>query len=448
MKGNNQNLYKSFLKFAIPAMLTGMLNQAFNIIDTIFAGKFLGENGIAAIGSTAQIITLISCAISGYTVGFSVLLAKLWGAKDYEGIKTNVYTTAVVLGTVTLAIGLILGLSSGKIVELLRADVIVRQDAQTYFMIYAMGFVLICFRHLGNYIMQAFGNTVYPFLVSIVTSVIHIICSYIFVRVFGIGIAGFAIAYLLSALLADICYLIRIVRYFKSMNLSLKPTKSKASMREAMTYSLPTLIQQAVMYTADTMTAPLINGLGASMTSAYSVASRVNTFTSQGFQSSSKALSNYAARCIGVGRGEEIKKGVKVSFLQSLFLLLPFVLVSYIFAEPICKMFFSKDFSGDSLNYAVLFLRVYMPLVVFNVINNLFHSFFRGIKAMGFLNLTTAVGAFSRYLLTLLLVGGYGINGVYTAWAVSWVIEAILCVAIYFSNRWKKCVNMQINKGA
>ena len=101
-------------------------------------------------------------------------------------------------------------------------------------------------------------------------------------------------------------------------------------------------------------------------------------------------------------------------------------------------MYFPEGYIGDSLNYSIAFSRYFLPFIVFNMINNLFHAYYRGVVAMKTLVTATLIGTITRLIPTMLLIPSHGMNGVYIGWAFSWIAEAIFTVIIYFTGIWKK----------
>ncbi len=435
------NIYKTFILFAFPILFTAVLAQMFSMVDTVIAGKLLDDGSIAAIGGTSSLLTLVSCALSGYATGFAVYIAKLFGAGEYTKIKQSFYSVLYASGAVVLIASALLILFGSKIAQLLNVDIAIRKEAVSYFSIYCAGLIFMLLKQMFTCVMHALGDTLYPLVVSLIAQFVHIGVSLFIILVFGYkSVNALAIAVMISNLVFDLLLLVKIKKCFQRMNIPRGVKLELSAVARTLKYSLPTLTQQIIMYTSDVLMLPFINSLGVVQVSAYSVSEKIKTLSEQTYCSSSKALSNYAAQCIGAGKTDKLKKGVKAGAIQGLVFLLPILLICVVFAESICMIFFSDNFSGTALKYSVMFLRIFMPFITFNVINNLFHSFFRGIKAMKFLLLMTSIGSFSKYVFTLVLFDKFALQGIYTAIAISWVVEAIACAIVYFSGVWQKYI--------
>ncbi len=143
------------------------------------------------------------------------------------------------------------------------------------------------------------------------------------------------------------------------------------------------------------------------------------------------------AQCVGAGKFDKIKKGVRVGLLQNVLLVLPTLTLCVIFADELCGLFFPKDYTGEAFDFSVAYARYFLPFAFLDLINNLFHGFFRAIKNMGILIISTSIGAATRLIASLILAERYGIYGIYAGWVISWFIEAIFALTVYLGGFWK-----------
>lgn len=426
------NIYKSFILFAVPLVLSSILSQAYHIIDTMIAGKFLGENGLAAIGATSQAITLASAVFWGFGTGFGINIAKLFGAKEYSKIKSNIINVILILTLIIITVSLLLIAFSDVILNVLKVENDIRADAKIYFIIYISGLCFITLNSNFISIMNALGASSFPFLMSLLSAALNISGNILSVTVLKMGVGGIALSSVLAALAVDAVYILKLKACFKEFGISGEKTRfSIFPFKETLRYSAPSSLQQTAMYIAAFAMSPIINGIGAAATAGYTVVMRIYDINAATYQSASKTLSNYAAQCVGAGEYGKIRKGLFVGLVQSMLFALPVVLACCIFAPQVNSIFFPSGYAGESLDYAVLFSRVYLPFSFFNVINNLFHSFFRGVAAMRLLIIATVLGSVVRIAAGFIFAGMFGMEGVYIGWIVSWIAEAIFMLAVY-----------------
>lgn len=426
------NIYKKFILFGLPMVLSGLLSQAYGIVDTVIAGQFLGEAGLAAVGATAQVISLISAFFYGFYSGFSIYIARLFGSKDYEKLKSDTCNVFLALALFAAGFCAVVILFSGEILDMIRVDPAVRKEAQTYFCIYTMGLFIIVFDNGFSKYLNALGISSFPFYMSVIAGVLNIAGNILSVTVLGLGVAGIALSSVFAALVVDILYLFKINRCFKEMGLQKQKLRfSIQPFRTVVKFSLPNSLQQISMYIAAAVMAPIVNGIGSDATAGYTVVMRIYNINASVYQCSSITLSSYAAQCVGSEKYGRIKKGLFVGMLQGVLFTLPFILACSVWAQPINAVFFPAGFTGNALAYAVRFSRLYLPFILFNFINNLFHSFFRGIGAMRLLLVSTVLGSVARIVAGVLLGNMYGMEGIYLGWVLSWVAEALFMLLVY-----------------
>ena len=433
------NIYKTFLLFAIPLVLSGVLSQCYNLIDTVIAGKYLGDTGLAAIGCTSAFLSFSSSVFWGYASGAAIHIATLFGAKKFKAIKSAVYHNLGTLIFSSIAFGILVVLCDDPILRFLRVDPSIYADAKLYLDIYILGFFLFLLSNNFVHIMNAFGLSSYPFYMSLLSAVLNISGNILSVTILRMGVLGIVLSSLFAALVVNICYAFKLRQCFKEMDiLDIKVTFDFDVIRKFSRYALPCSAQQLIMYIAGLVIAPMVNGISSSASAAYTVIQQIYSFCANIYQNSAKTLSNYTAQCIGANKTHQLKKGVYVGFLQGIAFAAVPVLSCMIFAEPICRTFFPSGYVGDGLTYAIIFLQIYLPFIAFNVVNNLFHSFYRGTASMKLLVSLTATGAVSRIIFSCILIPIYGMQGMYLGWILCWITESILAIVSFYSGSWKK----------
>lgn len=426
------NIYKTFLLFAIPLMLSGLLSQAYSIVDTMIAGRFLGDAGLSAIGATADLINLASSTFWGINAGLGMLTASLFGAKDFVRMRNTLYSTFLFFFSLMVALSIALVLFREPIFDFLKVDPAIRHEAAKYFIVYTLGFSLIVTNDFGICTLNALGVSSFPFKMSLLSMVLNISGNLLAVTVLDLGVLGIALSSVLAALVVDLFYFLKIRKCMREIEV-LRTQKTKLSFRDvraSLIYALPPGGQQTVMYVASFLILPIINGAGPAATAAYVVIMRIYGVVAAVYQNSSKTVSNYVAQSVGAGKGHLIPKGLRVGLLQALLFATPFVALFAIAPKTVSSIFFPPNFTGEALTYTVTFARFCLPFILFNVVNNLFHSFFRGVASAKLLLISTAVGTVSRLAITFALMG-LGMNAVFIGWAGSWIIEAIFCLILY-----------------
>ena len=432
------NIFKTFFLFGFPLVLSGLLSQTYNVVDTAIAGRFLGERGLASIGATSPLITFFSAIFWGFGSGACIYVAKLFGQGRYKDIKNTVYTTYLYMIIACVAVAVLCIALYKPLFALLQIDKSLHKDALTYFAVYMAGFFAVMLSSNGLFLMNALGISSFPFYMSIISAGVNVIGNILCVVVFKTGVVGLAISTVFSAVVVDICYIWKFKKCLKEMGADKdKAQISFRSLKRTFPFSLPNTAQQTVMYLSTLLISPLVNGLGVSATASYAVVLQVFEFVNAVYCQSSRAFTNYTAQCVGKGQTQHIKKGVGAGLMQSIGLTLPFMLIACLLHKPICSLFLKADASIETVEYSYLFCTNYLPFILFNAVNNIFHGLFRGTKATVHLFSTTCFGSLARFIASLILIRFYGMEGFFLGWAISWLLESILCVTLYFIGKWK-----------
>lgn len=430
------NIYKTFFFFGAPLVLSGLLAQAYGIIDTSVAGKLIGEQALAATGVTSPLTTFLSSVFWGFGAGFSVYLARLFGEGKYKKIRSSVALSFIIQLIAAAAIVAACLIFHKRIFTLLNVDAAVEKEAFEYYAVYVTGLIFIVFNNTFLFILNAFGISLFQLYMSALSTVLNIGGNVLLVKC-GLGVKGLAIASVFAAVMVDICYLIKLRACYKEMGADKEKIALKGiNFKDSFAYSLPNTAQQMVMYLSSLLLSPMVNAMGKSASAAYAVALTLFNLVQAVYCNSSKALSNYAAQCVGQKKYDKIRKGMPAGLLQGFAFTLPFIAVCALFPNAVCSLFFKADASEETRRYAVEFSRIYVPFTAFCVINNLFHALFRGVKASACLFTSTLAGAAIRVVASALLIGKYGMTGFYAGWAVSWLGEALYAFALFLTDVW------------
>jgi len=286
------NIKKNFLVFSIPLILSALLSNAHSIINSMMSSNLLGEEALSAIGSTSPLIQFISAICWGYGTGFSVYVAMLIGTGDYKKtanvIKVNMLFSSIVVITLS-AICLIF---HPTIFHFLNIEESLWDAAFAYYSIYIGGLVIFHFNWCGVYISNAFGMTKLPLIASIISNVLNITLNYVLIKLFGLGVEGTAIASVFSAFVIAVFYVIMILRAFNQVGVSFKGIYfDKEELKQSVRFSVPTTMQQSIMYLCTTLVSPLTNLCGTSAIAGYSVGMQIYNLEASIYQNSNKTIS-------------------------------------------------------------------------------------------------------------------------------------------------------------
>lgn len=438
------NIYKTFFMFAAPLVLSSILSQCYTIINTIIAGKMLGDNALAVVGSISPLETFINAIFWGYGTGVGIHAGHLFGAGDKRSMKRVILVNFTFVSVVLMILSAFLLIFRYNLYDFLKIDPLIIEECNRYFIISTAGKIFVLLGVNCSYIFHAIGDTAFPFWMSVISTALHIGISIVAVTVFHMGVEGLAVANVLSYVIVSSSYLFRLFSYFKKMGLrDYKVSFDFKVIKETCKYSVSTTVQQSIMYCAGMLLSPLVNAIGGAAAASYTVSLRVYDINATVYQNSARTVGSYTAQCSGAKKYHLLKKGLIVGFIQNALFVLPFLFVSVFFARPVAMVFYAADADPVSIAYTLEFMRYCLPFLVFNIVANLFHHFFRGIGYMKALLITTIAGSVGRVIVSWLLIPYFGIRGYYAAWVISWLFDGGAGLVLYFFGKWRKVLGME-----
>ena len=427
------NIYRAFLSYALPLLLSGILSRVYSTFDAIIAGRFISENALGAISATGSYDVLLAALFTGFASGFGIYIAQQFGKGEFLSVRRDVITMSIFLEAVTVLVILFSALFCDPILDYLKVDAILRPQSKTYFLIYITVYVFSYLNSLLLHTLYALGCTSFSLFVTLISAVLNIVGNLISVLVFGLGVAGLAAVTVLSNLAVTVCYLILLKKAFAEMGCKKTPYTFRFScIRQSLRYAVPAAVQQVAFHGVGVLIAPSVNGLGAASTTAFNVSNQLYGIGTMSLWSVTSAFGNYTSQCVGKGEYLKIRKGLKTGFILNCLLMLPFVLVPMLFARPVISMFFPDGFAGDAYVFAVRYASFWLPFVYVQLIGHVFHSYMRSLGSiLTVLCITVVIGAI-RVVSTVLLVRTMQIDGAYLGQVISWAADALISAVTVF----------------
>ena len=316
--------------------------------------------------------------------------------------------------------------------DFLKVDDVLRRDTEIYFVITIGVYFIRCIERVLGQVLPAMGVTSYTLYVSIGSSLLNIVGDVVAVAVFRMGVAGLALATVFSTLCQVVTYLILIVRAFRGLPVEKGRYRFRFSdVAASFRYTLPTALQQVAFHGVSLFVAPPINGLGAAATAGYNVANRIYSLSSTSIWNLTSAISCYTAQCAGEGSLKKIPKGLRAGFLLNTVTLVPVLALCLVFARPVVSIFFPTGFEGDSFLYALRYVQVFLPFLLIQMVEHVFHSYLRSVGAVGHVFWISLFGALVRLVTTYLLVPVLGMDGVFLSQIFSWVADTAVTLVLY-----------------
>ncbi len=422
---------KVLWKFCLPLFGSIIFQQLYNIADSFVAGKFIGEDALAAVGNSYEITLIFIAFAFGCNIGCSVIVAKLFGAKDSKNLKTAV-STALISSAVLCAVLMLVGiLCSGLMLEAIRTPKKLLPASKLYLDIYILGLPFVFFYNMSTGIFSALGDSKTPFYFLAASSTANIAVDILFVKGFHMGVSGVAWATFLcqgvSCVLA-VTFVFRRMAAFKSKEKV--PVFSWSILRDFAKIAIPSILQQSFVSVGNILIQSIINGYGAGTIAGYASAIKLNNLVITSFTTLGNGMSNFAAQNLGAGLKERIRQGFRGGLYMVWTISAPIVFTYLVFGRALVHVFIHAP-SVQALDTGIMFLRIVAPFYFLISVKLIADGVLRGAGQM----VPFMIGTFSdlilRVVLAFIFSKMFGSVGIWCAWPVGWFIGAVLSFAFY-----------------
>ena len=400
-------------------------------------GQLLGDSDLAYIGSTSSVIEVANAFVWGFGTGAAIYVGKLFGAKEMPKMVNAIKTSLFMLVALAFSISLICIGAYRPIFSFLKVGEDIYKGSFLYYALMIGGLSIFTFNWGSVYIFNAIGDSSFPFITSIISTFATVAGNALVLAVFKWGVWGTALVSIMVALIIDIIYIFKYINLFKSIGAEKqKMVFVKEDVINTIKLGIPCLMQQSVMYISGAAVQPLINSISTSAIAAYSICLRLYSLNANIFGNISKCLSAYCTQSIGSNQIDKIKKGIKATFVLACSASIPLMAIYILFSKGVSGLFFT-DVTSESAIYVQRYILLCVPFFIFQVLNNMFHNFFRGVMVPQIALYTTAFYTVVRIIATNCLVPVWQMDGVFAGFIIAWVLECLMSSTIYISNKWK-----------
>lgn len=434
-EGKAQNV---LWRFTIPLFISVIFQQLYNIADSVIAGKFAGEDALAAVGASYPITMIFMAVAVGSNIGCSVIISQLFGAKRYGEMKTAISTTLVtafVISALLTGAGL---MGSAEMMRMINTPNNIFSDGDLYLKIYIGGFTFLFLYNVATGIFTSLGDSKTPLYFLIGSSIGNIVLDYIFVANFHWGVAGVAWATFLAQGIACVLAMYTLFRRLKTI----KTTQgwkifSGNMLKKISVVAIPSILQQSFISVGNIFIQGLINSFGSSVIAGYSAAIKLNTFTITSFTTLGNGTSSFTAQNLGAGKVERVREGFQASVKMAFFIAIPFFIVFFFFGKEMISLFMGSE-SIEAMNTGIQFLKMVSPFYMIISLKLIADGVLRGSGAMKMFMVSTFSDLILRVLLSYILAESMGIIGIWLSWPIGWGVGTVFSLAFYKSGKWKK----------
>lgn len=425
------NILKLILTFAVPIFIGQIFQNLYNSVDAIVVGNAVGTTALAAVSSSADISHLLIGFFTGLSTGSGVLFSRYFGAKNYDKLHEAIHTAllfAVILGLIMTFIGIAI---TPALLRLVDCPEDVFAQASQYLRIYLIGVLFTAVYNVAAGVLRAVGDSRSPFYYLIISSVVNVTVDLFLVLVLKMGVAGTALATVISQLVSVVLVFRRMLRTDDVYRLVWKDLKLKKDLLlEILDLGLPAAIQASLTSISNLFVLRYINGFGSAAMAGIGAAKKIDRFAGMVAQSLGLATSTFVGQNYGAKKIARAYKGIRVCLAASFVYVAVVGIVIYSNASLFVRIFTSNE---DAIYYGVAMITTMMPFYYAQSLNQIFSNAVRGFgksRVVMMLSLIGMIGCRQLYLAISMSISHSVIN-IYIGYPLGWFISAV-AVMLYF----------------
>ena len=429
---------KVLWKFCLPLFGSIIFQQLYNIADSFVAGKFIGENALAAVGNSYEITLIFIAFAFGCNIGCSVIVSQLFGAKKLGEMKTAVYTTFISSAVVCAVLMLAGTLGCDGLLRLINTPENVFADSKLYLDIYILGLPFVFFYNVATGIFSALGDSKTPFIFLAASSTSNIFMDILFVTAFKMGVAGVAWATFLCQGVSCVLAVLFVLRRLRGVETDEKSALfSFPLFCRIAAIAVPSILQQSFISVGNIVIQGVINSFGSGVMAGYSASVKLNNLVITSLTTLGNGISNFTAQNIGAAKMERVRSGFKAGLKLVWMLCLPIVALYLLGGRMLVNIFMNEP-SEAAMASGVQFLRIVSPFYFVVSCKLVSDGVLRGAGLMKEFMVATFTDLILRVGLAIALSKALGAVGVWCAWPIGWSISMVMSVIFYRRGPWEK----------
>ena len=434
-KGNltQGNITSTLLQFTLPMLAGSLLQQCYNIADTLIVGQCIGANALAAVGSAYTLMIFLTSILLGLSMGSGTVFSLLYGAGNLPALRRSIYVSFLLIGTVTVLLNVAVFLWIDPILRWLQVPHDVYSLMRSYLWIIFQG---IAFTFLYNFyaaLLRAVGDSVTPLWFLAISVVLNIGLDLFLILVLDLGIEGTAIATVIAQGTAASGILLHTYKNRPELRLHWEDMRfDRSCLKEITSFSTLTCIKQSVMNFGILMVQGLVNSFGMAVMAAFAAAIKIDSFAYMPVQEFGNAFSTFVAQNFGAGKGERIHQGIRCAFLITIVFSLIVSLSVFFFAKPLMLIFVRPD-EAEILRIGAEYLRIEGTFYFGIGILFLLYGYYRAIRMPGISVVLTILSLGTRVVLSYWLasIPSIGVTGIWWSIPIGWFLADLAGITYY-----------------
>ena len=423
----------TMLRFALPMIAGNLLQQFYNIADTLIVGRYLGVQALAAVGAAYTLMTFLTSILLGLCMGSGAVFSLRYGEKNEAVLKNSIFHSFILIGITALILNIAVFIFIDPIMRLLCVPVEIYDLMRTYLWIIFYGIIAVFLYNYFSCLLRSVGNSFIPLVFLGISAVLNILLDLIFVLKFGWGVAGAGAATVISQFVSGIGIFLYTLLKMPEFRINKSHMKfNRSVMSEIAGFSFLTCIQQSVMNFGILMVQGLVNSFGAAVMAAFAAAVKIDSFAYMPVQDFGNAFSTFIAQNYGAGKHDRIKKGIKSAVITSVLFCLAISSIVWIFAKDLLLIFIQPQ-ETEILAVGVQYLRIEGAFYCGIGCLFLLYGLYRAIRKPEMSVILTVISLGTRVALAYILsaIPAIGVVGIWAAVPIGWVLADLVGFLYY-----------------
>ena len=411
----------TLLRFTLPMMAGSLLQQCYNIADTLIVGQCIGSGALAAVGSAYTLMVFLISILLGLSIGSGTVFSLHYGAGDRSALRRSIFVSFVLIGAVTFLLNVVAFICLDPILHLLQVPQDIYGMMRSYLWIIFCG---IAFTFIYNFyaaLLRAVGDSVTPLWFLAVSVVLNVILDLFFILQLGWGIEGAAAATVIAQGVAAVGIMLYTGKKRPELQLRREDMRfDRCSLKEIVSFSTLTCVQQSVM------------NFGTAVMAAFAAAVKIDSFAYMPVQEFGNAFSTFIAQNFGAKRYDRIRRGVRSAFLTAIIFSLIVSMLVFVFAEPLMLVFVRPE-EVEILATGVEYLRIEGTFYCGIGILFLLYGYYRAIRMPGMSVVLTVISLGTRVVLSYVLasIPSIGVAGIWWSIPIGWLLADAVGMLYY-----------------
>ena len=429
----------TMLRFAVPMILGDLLQQCYNIADTLIVGRFLGADALAAVGSAFSLMTFLTSILLGLAMGSGTVFSIRFGQQDEQGLKEGVLASFVLLGAVTVVLNVLVFAGTDWIIRALRTPAELTALMKDYLTVIFAGLAGIFLYNFFAALLRSLGNSVVPLAFLAISAALNIVLDLWFVAGLGRGVAGAAEATVIAQYVSGLgIALYTAVRFPELIRPAPGVRLRRTRMKEIFSFSALTCLQQSIMNLGILAVQGLVNSFGTTIMAAFAAAVKIDAFAYLPVQDFGNAFSIFISQNYGAGKTGRIRKGIRTAMLTTVTFGLALSALVWVLAAPLMGLFIDDPATaGPVIAEGVRYLHIEGAFYALIGVLFLLYGLYRALGRPGMSVVLTVVSLGLRVALAYALsaLPGVGVVGIWWSVPIGWVLADAFGILYYLRRR-------------